>query len=184
MPFTRKRRDVAATLARAALKARSGSRPTGWEQTSVTETLALMPSHAVSSLANTLVLGALLDQLLHRHRGYELLAHWKQGEFHHDLVVRVRSPEELPGDVLVIATNCNGGVKELLCFAQQPDRDALWHARCPDNPEFGGQLSDILAEARTLHWFDPCELLLADARSEMKPECRRRQRGGGFEPVQ
>jgi hypothetical protein len=29
----------------------------------------------------------------------------------------------------VVATNCNAGVKELLCFAEIPDRDALWHWR-------------------------------------------------------
>jgi hypothetical protein len=40
-----------------------------------------------------------------------------------------------------------------------------------------------LAEARTIHRFDPCALLGADARSELKPECRKRQRGGGHEPI-
>lgn len=41
----------------------------------------------------------------------------------------------------------------------------------------------VLAEVRTVHWFDPCALLDHDARSELKPECRRRMRGGVFEPV-
>jgi hypothetical protein len=138
---------------------------------------------AVQALASHLALGSLLDHLLTRHAGYDLVAHWKQGEFHHDVVVRVRQRVELPGEVLVIATNCNGGVKEVLCFAELPDRYALWHARCPDNPDFDGSLQPVLAEARTTHWFNPCELLAPGARSEMRPECRRRQRGGGYEPA-
>ncbi len=142
-----------------------------------------MSNEAVSALATHLALGSMLDYLVSRHRGYDLVAHWTQGEFHHDVVMRVHDPAELPGDILVVATNCNGGVKEVLCFNAIPDRYALWHARCPTNPEFEGTLSLVLAEARTPHWFDPCELLLADARSEMKPECRRRQRGGGYEPA-
>lgn len=128
-----------------------------------------------------LVLGSLLDALGRACGGYELLDHWTQGEFHHDIVLRVREARGLPGSVLVVSTNCNGGVKELSCFSSVPDRWALWHRRCPTNPEFEGQLPPVLGEARTLHWFDPCELLGEDARSELKPECRRRQRGGGFE---
>jgi hypothetical protein len=38
-----------------------------------------------------------------------------------------------------------------------------------------------LARATTHHWFDPCELLGWDARSELKAEHRRRQPGGGWE---
>jgi hypothetical protein len=95
----------------------------------------------------------------------------------------VTVPGTLPGAVLVVATNCNGGVKEVLCFDHVPERFALWHARCPENPEFVGELSPLLGEVRTLHWFDPCVLLDAQARSELKPECRKRQRGGGYEPL-
>jgi hypothetical protein len=134
-------------------------------------------------LSRYLALGALLEALRRDHGGYDLLAHWRQGEFHHDLVLRVHARDGLPGDILLAATNCNGGLKELLCFAEPPDRYALWHARCPDNPEFTGQLTPLLGEVRTLHWFDPCDLLTPDARSELKPGCRRRQRGGGFEPL-
>lgn len=140
-----------------------------------------MPSLQI--LANTLTLGALLPKLAELHRGYDLLAHWQQGEFHHDLVLRVKLRGDLPGDVLVVGTNCNGGVKEVLCFERVPDRYGLWHMRCPHNPEFSGELVPVLASARTLHWFDPGELLQDQARSELKPECRRRQRGGGFEPL-
>ena len=61
-----------------------------------------------------------------------------------------------------------------------PDRMALWHSRCPENPEFGGAIPPILAAARTLHWFDPCNLLTSDARSELRPEFRERQTGGGW----
>jgi hypothetical protein len=138
----------------------------------------------LAQLASHLALGSLLEVLVREYGGYDLVAHWQQGEFHHDLVLRVHEPSALPGAVLVVATNCNGGVKEVLCFASPPQRYALWHARCPDNPEFEGELGPVLAEARTVHWFDPCALLVTDARSEMRPECRRRQRGGGYEPLE
>ncbi len=135
----------------------------------------------VTELANTLLLGALLDKVRARWGGYELVEHWQQGEFHHDVVVRVAGAEgELPGRVLVIATNCNGGVKEVLCFETVPERAALWHRRCPENPEFSGELPRVLAAAVTMHWFDPCELLGPDARSEYRAEFRERQCGGGW----
>jgi len=82
----------------------------------------------------------------------------------------------------VVTTNCNGGVKEVLCFASLPDRGALWHLRCPENAEFVGDALDVVATARTEHWFDPCELLVPDARSEYREECRARQCGGGWIP--
>jgi hypothetical protein len=62
-----------------------------------------------------------------------------------------------------------------------PDRWALWHHRCPDVADFSGELSPILARSITEHWFDPCELLRPDARSELRAEHRRRQLGGGWE---
>ena len=138
---------------------------------------------AIAQLAQHLALGSLLEELVVSHSGYELVAHWKQGEFHHDIIVRVRKRHELPGDVLLVATNCNGGVKEVLCFDRVPERYSLWHVRCPENPEFSGELAPVLGEARTIHWFDPCALLVDDARSELKPEYRTRQRGGGYQPV-
>lgn len=134
-------------------------------------------------LAAALELGGLLELVRRRYGGYELLSHWQQGEFHHDVVLRVAQRGNLPGDVLVVSTNCNGGVKEVSCFGAPPERDALWHARCPEVPEFSGALPPVLAHARTTHWFDPCELLVADARSELRPEFRQRQRGGGWEPL-
>ena len=132
-------------------------------------------------LARQLALGALLDEVRALCTSYELLAHWQQGEFHHDVVVRVATPRGLPGDVLVIATNCNGGVKEVLSFASVPERGALWHWRCPDNAEFVGELPPLLGRETTVHYFDPCELLRDDARSELRPEFRQRQAGGGWE---
>lgn len=139
---------------------------------------------SVAVLARHLILGALLDDLTARYGGYEIVAHWTQGEFHHDVVLRL--PEsaascELPGRILVIATNCNGGIKEILSFSEVPDRIALWHHRCPDLCEFSGELVTILDRAVTEHWFDPCEILAADARSELRPEHRKRQAGGGWE---
>lgn len=127
------------------------------------------------------MLGTLLERVRRRWGGYELVDHWQQGEFHHDTIVRVAgSKGELPGSVLVVATNCNGGVKEVLCFPDVPERLALWHARCPQNPEFSGVLPELLALAMTPHWFDPCELLLPNARSELREEFRERQCGGGW----
>jgi hypothetical protein len=126
----------------------------------------------VERLAKHLMLGALLDAL----GDYELVAHWTQGEFHHDVVVRARDC------VLIIATNCNGGVKEVLALRDIPNRRALWHHRCPDVAEFGDGSIEILARAITPHWFDPCELLRKDARSELREEHRKRQDGGGWEP--
>ena len=141
---------------------------------------------ALAKLARQLMLGALLDELSKRYCSYEIIAHWVQGEFHHDIVVRL--PEiargELPDRVLVIATNCNGGVKEVLCFRDVPDRLALWHQRCPSIPDFSGSLPPILERVTTEHWFDPCELLSPNARSELRPEFRQRQVGGGWEHVE
>jgi len=127
-------------------------------------------------LADALVLGALLERL----PSYELVAHWKKGEFHHDVVVRLADAEGLPGRVLVVATNCNGGVKEVLAFDEVPTKDALWHWRCPDVPEFTGKMPCLLAREATTHWFPPCDLLAADARSELREEFREREPGGGF----
>jgi hypothetical protein len=135
----------------------------------------------VDRLAAELSTGAVLELLRRACAGFELLDHWQQGEFHHDLVLRVNDVTVLPGPILIVATNCNAGVKEVLCFAQLPTRGALWHSRCPDNPEFTGELPDVLAAARTRHWFDPCELLKQDARSEIAAEFRERQPGGGWQ---
>ena len=137
---------------------------------------------SVSDLARQLVLGALLDELTRLFGSYELIAHWTQGEFHHDVVLRLPATaiDELPGRVLVVATNCNGGIKEVLCLAAVPERGALWHHRCPTIPDFSGDLGPVLARAVTVHWFDPCELLSADARSELRAEHRQRQSGGGW----
>jgi len=130
----------------------------------------------LEQLAENLNLGSLLGSI----GSYELLAHWTQGEFHHDVVISVADASELPAHILVVSTNCNGGVKEILAFDEAPDRWALWHHRCPDNPEFSGDLPALRGSARTTHWFDPCELLAEDARSELKAEFRSRQRGGGW----
>jgi len=127
-----------------------------------------------------MVLGSLLERLRAVHGGYELVDHWQQGEFHHDVVLRVASGSGLPGDVLVVATNCNGGVKEVTCFREVPDRWGLWRLRCPENPEFSGETPHVLAREVTSHWFDPCELLVPGARSELREEFRERQPGGGW----
>jgi hypothetical protein len=137
---------------------------------------------SVETIAQNLGLGALLMDLRGSFGGYEILDHWQRGEFHHDLLLRVDPHGALPGSVLVVATNCNGGVKEVLCFESPPKEEALWHHRCPESPEFSGSLPAILGQARTVHWFDPCALLAPDARSEYRPEFRERQPGGGWQP--
>jgi len=139
--------------------------------------LLIMPSLDIAALAAQRGLAPLLDQLRRDHGGYTLLEHWQQGEFHHDHVIRVAD------QVLVVATNCNAGVKEVLVFEQVPDRWALWHHRCPDNVEFEGVLPPLLGSARTEHWFDPNLLLAENARSELLPGARRRARGGGWEAI-
>ncbi len=139
----------------------------------------------IDQLAAHLGLGALLKAIADSLGRYEVLEHWTQGEFHHDLVLRVQcNHPKLPGSVLVIATDCNGGVKELLCFDEVPQQSALWHQRCPENPEFAGQLPPLLDCRRTIHWFNPCVLLEPEAFSEYKPEFRERQQGGGWQPRQ
>lgn len=136
---------------------------------------------AVEELAKECTLGDLLARVLREWGGYDLLLHHQQGEFHHDLFLRIPdAAPRLPGAYVVVSTNCNGGVKEVLCFGEPAEPAALWHVRCPSNPEFEGVLPPILAAARTEHWFDPCELLTADARSELRPEFRDRQPGGGW----
>jgi len=140
-----------------------------------------MKAMAVEALARNLGLGSLLTDLNENFGGYEILAHWQRGEFHHDLLLRVVTKGKLPGPVLVVATNCNGGVKEIICLETPPREDALWHDRCPTSREFAGDLPPVLGRARTVHWFDPCALLGDDARSEYRPEFRERQPGGGWQ---
>ena len=132
-------------------------------------------------LADARVLGALLEQVRDRWGAYELLDHWQQGEFHHDVLLHVPSAARfVGGPFLIVATNCNGGIKEVLSFEERPSRWALWHWRCPQVADFTGELPPIRARAVTEHWFDPCELLRPDARSELRPEFRVREHGGGW----
>jgi hypothetical protein len=136
---------------------------------------------SVEAIAQNLGLGALLADLKANFGGYEILDHWQRGEFHHDLLLRVQPQARLPGPVLVVATNCNGGVKEVLCLESAPKEEALWHHRCPESAEFAGELPSLLAHVKTVHWFDPCALLGPEPRSEYRPEFRERQPGGGWQ---
>jgi len=72
-------------------------------------------------IARQLSLGSLLSDVATAFAGYELIDHWQQGECHHDIVLRVGDAKSLPGPVLVVATNCNGGVKDDPCPG--PKRD-------------------------------------------------------------
>jgi len=141
-----------------------------------------MNTDSITVLAQQLSLGDFLEGVRALCGGFELVGHHTQGEFHHDVTLRVENARHLPGRVLVVATNCNGGVKEVLAFDEVPHSDALWHHRCPDNPDFVPTLAlpPILGRATTVHFFDPCELLRQDARSELREEYRSRQRGGGW----
>lgn len=134
----------------------------------------------VKRLAQNLALGDLLMDL-HRTIGPSRpIAVWKQSCSHSDVVIQLDDRKQLPGSVLVIAIDCNGGVKEVLCFDVVPDRWALWHWRCPTNPEFEGDIPPLLAYEKTQHWFDPNEIVDDNSYCELKPEFRQRQRGGGF----
>lgn len=137
-----------------------------------------MPQITTQELADTAVLGALLDLVRERFGTFALIDHWQQGEFHHDVLLHVDAALEMPW--FVVATNCNGGVKEVLAFDAAPQRHALWHWRCPRIDEFSGTLPNMVERSITSHWFDPCELLADDARSELLPQHRERQPGGGW----
>lgn len=98
------------------------------------------------------------------HCGHEpaLVAHWQQGDLHHDLVLHVHPPHPgLAGNILVVSIDDRGRVKEILSLAKMPMRQALWHARCPDDPDYDGDLPPILDEIRTLHWVNPARILNA-----------------------
>lgn len=144
-------------------------------------TAAASPAAELEALLDALGPRTLFEALRDRFGPCELLSHWKQGEFHHDLIFRLPTDTRATlGPVLAVSTNCNGGVKELLSLADAPARWALWHDRCPDNPAFEGRIPPVLARARTMHFFDPCLLLEPDARSELREDSRQRQRGGGW----
>lgn len=111
----------------------------------------------LNSLAGELLLGHLLQRLRDEFGTYELLDHWTVGEYHHDILIRIdQDGAQLPGNVMVVSTNCNGGLKALMCFAEPPSRDALWRLRCGE-PKPSDE--EPLATARTLHWFDPTALI-------------------------
>jgi hypothetical protein len=118
----------------------------------------------VDQLAQKLALGPLLDELRLQCGGFRLVAYWQQTEYHHDLVLALNRKGPLPGSVLVVSTNCNAAVKEVLCFDEVPARAALWHSRCPEDRRFAGELPPLLASARTWRWTDPRALLDADDR--------------------
>ncbi len=134
----------------------------------------------VKRLADRLVLGDLLTELHQMIGPSRPIAVWKQSCSHSDVVVQLDHRKELPGSVLVIAIDCDRGVKEVLCFDEIPDRWALWHWRCPTNPEFEGEIPPLLDYEKTQHWFDPNEICDDDSYCELRPEFRQRQRGGGF----
>ena len=71
-------------------------------------------------MANALSTGALFDLLKNECGGFDFLHHWQQGEFHQDLVLSVKEQHGLPGPILVVSTNSNAGVKEVLCLDQVP----------------------------------------------------------------
>ncbi len=135
---------------------------------------------SVEHLAATMSLGSLLDLLRAEHDDFEIVDHFTQGEFHHDVVLRVDQRRDLPTSFLVVATNCNGGVKEVLAVESAPTQAGLWCMRCPEVYDVDGAPPVVVARATTAHWFDPCELLADDARSELREEHRERQPGGGW----
>jgi hypothetical protein len=136
----------------------------------------------IKSVADCMDLGSALSFLTETAPEHQTLEHWQQGEFHHDWLFQLPLEEEGGEEsrVLVVSTNCNGGIKEVLALPAKPERSALWNWRCPDNPEFNGNCPKPLGLERTHHWFDPCNLLKDTARSEYRAEFRQRQPGGGW----
>lgn len=124
-------------------------------------------AYELSKIAETLVLGDALGWVRERYGAYEIVSHWRQGELHHDIVLRIQeAPREpasggaLAGYVLLLSLNCNGGLKEVSCFEAPFERDALWQQRCPEAaPEAASGLPRQLGLARTIHWVDPCRFL-------------------------
>lgn len=121
----------------------------------------------INSLAQELLLGHLLQRLQDEFSDFELIAHWTKGEYHHDIVVRLGDHRDLPGPVLVVSTNCNGGVKEVLCFSDPPSQEELWDLR-DENLETD-ELPVVLAAARTIHWVDPISLIRRPTMVDMRP---------------
>ena len=97
--------------------------------------------------------------------------------------LRVKA-EGVPAPKLVVATNCNAGIKEVLWFGDAPERWALWGWRSPDNAELEGKLPRLAISWRKENCFNPCERLVDDSRCEFKPGCRKRWCGEGSEELQ
>ena len=76
---------------------------------------------SVGGLARQLVLGVLLEDLTARYGGYELVAHWTQGEFHHDVVCV--SPKAPPPTSQGACSSSPRTATAALTFASSP---ALW----------------------------------------------------------
>ncbi|MFN3199777.1 MAG: hypothetical protein ACE366_15345 [Bradymonadia bacterium] len=115
----------------------------------------------LNQLARRPSLKAIL-KALSTHCGHEarLVAHWQQGHLHHDMVFHVTPPHPgLPSDILVVSTDDRGMVKEMMSLASMPKRQALWHARCPNDPDFDGDLPQVLDEVKTMHWVDPKRII-------------------------
>ncbi len=121
----------------------------------------------IDSLAQELLLGHLLQRLQDEFSDFELLAHWTKGEYHHDIVVKLGDQKSLPGPVLVVSANCNGGIKELLCFDTAPSEEELWTLR--DENLATDELPAVLAAAKTIHWVDPIGLVRRPTMADMRP---------------
>ena len=53
----------------------------------------------LQTLSQQLGLGSLLSELTSRTGGYDLVDHWQQGEFHHDVVLRLPHKADEPAPV-------------------------------------------------------------------------------------
>ena len=126
----------------------------------------------LAALSRQLGLGSLLSELQARYGGTICSTSGRRASSTTILLLRLPEAWPLPGEYVVVATNCNGGVKEVLCLARKPERSALWHHRCP-TIRFAGELPGARRGAHA-HWFDPCALLKDDARSEYREDARER----------
>ena len=127
-------------------------------------------------------LQALLEHLQLRHGGFRLLRCWSQGELHHDLVLRLAHPGGLPGSILVVAVHSTGSVKEMICFASPPERNALWQHRCRNLDSRRSLLPPMLARTRHAHWAEHDNLLASRMQAAHRSPHKRGQEPAGGRP--
>ncbi len=142
-----------------------------------------MPNEALHVPAHQLSFGSPAEWSIARHRGYDLVAHWKARRVSTRRGA-ARAPTDQPAGRRAGRGHQPAPRREGAPCASTARPTALPSGTraAPKTPNSKANPAPALGEVHTVHRFDPCALL-ATARSELKPERRRRQRGGGFEPA-